>query len=212
MARKSLFITLEGGEGCGKSTQISLLADSFAASGLSCIKTREPGGSPGAEALRQLLVSGEVDSWDPVSETLLFYAARKNHLERTILPALRSSTHVLCDRFADSTRVYQGIGKGLSLEFIDRLHSLTLGNFAPDITFILDIDPEIGLKRAASRRGDETRFESMPLDFHRQIRAGFLSIAQQEPGRCVVIDAAQSKESVYRAISQSLSSYIGHAL
>jgi len=183
------FITFEGGEGSGKSTQIALLAKAFAASGIPYVQTREPGGSAGAEQLRTLLVSGEKDAWDAETETLLFYAARLDHVNKLIKPALAEGKTVICDRFADSTLVYQGIGKGLSEEYVRMLHRLTLGNFQPDLTIILDIDPAIGLKRAAARRGTETRFESMDIDFHHCIRAGFLSIAEREPNRCVVVDA-----------------------
>ena len=198
------FITFEGGEGSGKSTQLQLLGKAFAAAGLPHVITREPGGSPGAETIRKLLVSGEADAWDAETETLLFYAARLDHVNRLIKPALAEGKIVLCDRFADSTIVYQGIGKELSQDYIEMLHRLTLGNFMPDLTIILDIDPAIGLKRAAARRGNETRFESLGLDFHQRIRAGFLAIAKCEPERCVVIDAAQEKEAVQKQIIETI--------
>ena len=200
------FITLEGGEGSGKSTQIKLLAEAFAAAGKPCIITREPGGTESAERIRNLLVSGSTDAWSPISETLLFYAARVEHVERKILPALESGTHVLCDRFADSTLVYQGIGKNLSEDFIRSLHCLTLGDFAPDLTLILDIDPEEGLKRARAQTHNEKRFEELSLDFHRQVRAGFLALAEREPERCVVVDASQDKTTICQYINHILHS------
>lgn len=188
--RPGRFITFEGGEGCGKSTQIALLAETLRAQSIELVQTREPGGSPGGEVIRNLLVSGQADSWDPITETLLFYAARHDHVSKVITPALDAGKMVLCDRFSDSTAVYQGVGKGISREFIAMLHRMTLANLAPDLTIILDIDPEIGLARAATRRGNETRFESMTIEFHRQIRAGFLALAVREPQRCVVLDAS----------------------
>ncbi|MDX1975145.1 MAG: dTMP kinase [Rickettsiales bacterium] len=203
------FITFEGGEGSGKSTQLKLLHEALQRQGLSPVITREPGGSPGAEVIRKLLVSGEVDSWDADTETLLFFAARLDHVQRLIKPALQAGKTVLCDRFTDSTQVYQGVGKGLSEAFVHMIHHLTLGNFAPDLTFILDIDPTVGLKRAVSRSGDETRFESMSLDFHRKIRAGFLAIAQREPARCQVIDASQSVEAIHQEILTRVMQKIG---
>jgi dTMP kinase len=192
------FITLEGGEGSGKSTQLVLLGKAFEKAKLPFVVTREPGGTTGAEQIRSLLVNGEADAWDPVSETLLFYAARLDHVTKLIKPALEQNKIVICDRFTDSTCVYQGIAKRLSEDYVRMLHQLTLGNFAPDLTFILDIDPAAGLKRAAARRGGEARFEGMDIDFHHRIRAGFLSIAKREPERCVVLDAAQDKDALHK--------------
>ncbi len=203
------FITLEGGEGCGKTTQIKLLAEAMSRAGIPCLATREPGGSPGAEKIRELLVTGAADRWDAKTETLLFYAARADHLTRHIRPALAAGKTVICDRFADSTRVYQGIGKKVDSSFIDKLHELILGDFAPDLTFILDIDPEIGLARAASRRGDEMRFEKLPTAFHQLVRGGFLDIAKKEPSRCVVVDASQEAPQVARVIQAALAERLG---
>ncbi len=203
------FITFEGGEGSGKSTQLSFLYNEIKSNNLPCVKTREPGGSEGAESIRGLLLNGSADKWDPIAETLLFYAARLDHVERLIKPALTDGTIVLCDRFADSTRVYQGIGKGLSEDYILSLHQLTLGHFKPDLTLILDIDPEVGIKRTLSRSGAETRFESMDMDFHHAVRAGFLSIARNEPERCVVIDASQSIEDVKKSVLNAFKQRIG---
>jgi dTMP kinase len=199
-----LFITFEGGEGSGKTTQIKLLYDTFARAGKKCLLTREPGGSPCAEAIRNLLLTGAGDKWHPVSETLMFQAARVEHVERLLKPALARGETVLCDRFLDSTLVYQGLAKGLGLEYISRLHHFTLGNFGPHLTLILDIAPAVGLKRAKQRAGDETRFEGMDIAFHQKVREGFLAIAKLEPARCMVIDASGSAEDVHKAIVKAL--------
>lgn len=203
------FITFEGGEGSGKSTQIKLLAEAFAKAGVPHIVTREPGGTPGAERIRELLVSGKTDRWLPETETLLFYAARLEHVKRHIEPALAEGKHVLCDRFADSTMVYQGAGKGLPDAFIQQLHNLSLGNFMPDLTLILDIDPEEGLKRANAQSHDEKRFEALGLEFHRRIRAAFQSLATREPGRCLLISAGQAKEALHRDVLDQLQKRLG---
>lgn len=204
-----MFITFEGGEGSGKSTQLTLLAEALEKSGIPCIKTREPGGSKSAERIRALLVEGAADAWGTEAETLLFYAARLDHVDRLIKPALAAGKTVLCDRFADSTLVYQGIGKGLSEEHIRALHHLTLGNFAPDLTIILDIDPAIGLKRAHARRGSETRFETLGLEFHQKIRAGFLDIARRDPERCIVVDASGTPEKVHEQVIEIVQGKLG---
>jgi dTMP kinase len=206
------FITFEGGEGSGKSTQIAMLEAAFAAAGSPCIKTREPGGTPSAERVRELLVTGDVDAWDPVSETLLFYAARCEHVTRLIKPALLAGTHVICDRFADSTAVYQGVGKGLSAAFIASLHQLALGDFRPDLTLILDIAPEQGLARAKGRAGHETRFEEMDIAFHQRIREGFLKIAEREADRCVVLSAAQDKDALHQQVLATIGKKLGIAI
>lgn len=207
-----VFITFEGGEGSGKSTQISLLAEAFAKAGIPCIKTREPGGVESAERIRELVVSGKVDAWDPLAETLLFYAARIEHLARLVTPALAEGKVVLCDRFSDSTLVYQGIGKGLSEEYIRMLHRMLLGNFKPDLTLVFDIDPQIGLKRAAGRRGTETRFEGMDMEFHRKIRAGFASLVECEPQRCALIDASRDVTHVTAKIIAAVNAHLGYTL
>lgn len=206
------FITLEGGEGGGKSTQLSLLSGAFEKSHLPQFTTREPGGTTGAESIRRLLVEGAADAWDPMSETILFMAARIDHVRKKILPALRDGTHVICDRFMDSTLVYQGFGKGLGQPFIEFLHHFTLGNLMPDLTLILDIPPEQGLKRAGARRGTETRFEDMDISFHHQVREGFLRIAHEQPARCAVIDATQSTSDVHHAIVETVKTRLGLAL
>lgn len=202
-------ITFEGGEGCGKSTQINIIYDIFKSTDLPAIKTREPGGSPGAEQIRNMLVKGEAATWDPVAETLLFYAARVDHVNTVIKPALAQGKHVLCDRFCDSTVVYQGIGKGIGEEYVLSLHRQTLGHFMPDLTIILDIDPATGLKRAGGRQNAETRFESMHFDFHQSVRAGFLAIARREPQRCAVVDASLDIQAVQAQIIATINQRLG---
>lgn len=190
------FITFEGGEGAGKSTQVRALVATLRARGLEVVATREPGGSPGAEALRELLVKGDAGRWSPISETLMMYAARSDHLERVIRPALDRGAWVVCDRFADSTRAYQGAGGGVSREVIEAIDAAVVGPDAPDLTLILDLPVDVGLARAQARGDTEGRFESKGLAFHERLRAGFLAIAAQEPDRCVVIDAARSPEAI----------------
>jgi dTMP kinase len=199
-----LFITFEGGEGSGKTTQIKLLQEYFQKQGRKCLLTREPGGNPGAEAIRQLLLTGAGDKWTPVSETLLFLAARTDHVEKIIKPALTKGEIVLCDRFTDSTVVYQGIGKGLGVEYIQKLSQLAIGDFAPDLTLILDIDSKVGLSRAEKRAGDETRFENMNLEFHQKVREGFVSLSKRAPQRYKIIDANKPVSDVHKAILDSL--------
>jgi dTMP kinase len=194
------FITLEGGEGAGKSTQARRLADRLGAHGRRVVVTREPGGSPGAETIRELLVTGGVDRWSPITETLLMYAARRDHIERTIAPALAAGDFVVCDRFADSTRAYQGAGGGAPGSLIQALERYVLGETRPDLTLILDLPVDVGLARAAQRQHAETRFEAKGEAFHQRLREGFLAIARVESGRCVVIDAAQPVEAVEAAI------------
>ena len=198
------FITLEGGEGAGKTTQIKLLADAFKAGGLDPIITREPGGSSAAEVIRSLLVEGAVDRWQPMTEALLNFAARLEHVQATIEPALVAGRWVLCDRFADSTVAYQGYGHDLGRAVIDELHRLVLGYFQPDLTVILDIPVAEGLARATNREqaegSREDRYEHMGEGFHQRLRDGFLDIARRNPERCVVIDAAQEPDKVQAEI------------
>jgi dTMP kinase len=194
------FITLEGGEGAGKSTQARRLADRLAARGHRAVVTREPGGSPGAESIRALLVTGEADRWSPITETLLMYAARRDHIERTIAPALAAGDWVVSDRFADSTRAYQGAGGGAPGSLIQSLERYVLGETRPDLTLILDLPVEAGLARAATRDHAETRFEAKGEAFHRRLREGFLAIARVESDRCAVIDAGQDVGAVEAAI------------
>ncbi|HQX85153.1 MAG TPA: dTMP kinase [Aestuariivirga sp.] len=187
------FVTFEGGEGTGKSTQLKLLADVIMARGLPLVQTREPGGTPEAEALRTLLVNGDPGRWTAEAEALLNYAARASHLQKIIRPALASGKFVLCDRFSDSTRAYQGYAGGCDLKLLDALEASIVGRTRPALTLILDIDPAMGLARAKSRAdGSEDRYERKGLEFHQRLRAGFLQIAAAEPKRCKVIDASGS--------------------
>jgi dTMP kinase len=203
------FITFEGGEGAGKSTQIRRLAARLEPVTGPVVLTREPGGSAGAEALRDLLVNGDADRWSPMSETLILYAAREDHLLRTIRPALGAGAWVLCDRFADSTRAYQGAGGGADPDFILGLEAAVLGTTRPDLTLILDMPVELGLSRALSRGGGEARFESKGQAFHERLRQGFLDIASAEPGRCAVIDAGRSMDEVTGQIWQVVQDRLG---
>ncbi|MBS0295982.1 MAG: dTMP kinase [Proteobacteria bacterium] len=189
------FITLEGGEGAGKSTQATRLAERLRALGHEVVQTREPGGSPGAEALRELLVRGEAGRWSPVAEALLMYAARSDHLERVIRPALERGAWVVCDRFSDSSRAYQGAGGGVPSSVIESIDQAVVGLDQPDLTLIFDLPVEIGLERAHVRGGD-ARFESKGREFHERLRAGYLEIARAAPDRCVVLDAVATPEQV----------------
>jgi dTMP kinase len=194
------FISLEGGEGAGKSTQAKLLRASLESRGRKVHLTREPGGSPGAEEIRKLLVEGDRERWTPLAETLLFLAARADHVARAIEPALAAGTWVISDRFADSTFVYQGIARGLGIETVRRLQQAAIGDFMPDLTVILDLDPSAGLTRAGKRGGSENRFEQFDAGFHAKLREGFLEIGRCEPRRCAVIPASDASEDIARRI------------
>lgn len=183
------FITFEGGEGAGKSTQARRLAERLRGTGRAVTLTREPGGSPGAEAIRTLLVRGEAERWSPISETLLMYAARRDHIERTIAPALARGEAVVCDRFYNSTRAYQGAGGGAPRELIAALESDVVGAVRPDLTLVFDLPVDVGLARAAARGEGEARFESKGRDFHQRLRAAYRAVVEAEPHRCVLIDA-----------------------
>jgi dTMP kinase len=202
------FITLEGGEGVGKSVQAKRLEARLAAAGLAVVRTREPGGSTGAEALREAILSGFASGFSAAGQALLFSAARVDHLDRTILPALARGVWVISDRFADSTRAYQGAAGNLPPDFVASLERLTIGENRPDLTLILDLDPEVGLKRATERRreGPADRFESEGPRFHQTLRRAFLDIAAAEPMRCVVIDAGESEGDVGAAIWSAVES------
>lgn len=189
------FITLEGGEGAGKSTQIQVVKAYLEDRGIDVIVTREPGGTPAGQEIRSLLVSGDKDKWSPLSETLLILADRAAHLERVIRPALAAGKYVVCDRFFDSTRAYQGVAGGLGLEVIHNLQQVVLDKTLPDVTLLLDIPPEKGLQRA-QERGGELRFESKTLAYHQTLRQAFLDFAAQEPDRMAVIDADRDIEAV----------------
>jgi len=204
----SLFITFEGGEGAGKTTQINRLAQKLTDKGYKVITTREPGGTPEAERIRDLLVQRGGGQWSPLSETLMLFAARSLHVERVIKPALDNGHIVICDRFTDSTRAYQGYGHGLDLNIIETLKDTVIGGLEPDVTFILDIDPKIGLGRSERRLASEAldikqkedRFESLNISFHEKLRQGFLQIAQQNKSRCFVMDASQSLNDVTQEV------------
>ncbi len=194
-----LFITFEGIDGSGKSTQARLLAERLRHAGFDVLHTREPGGSPGAEEIRSLVLEGEPDRWTAETEILLFTAARRDHLEKTIQPALNDGKVVICDRFADSTRVYQGITRGDLRPMVDQLHSLMIGR-EPDLTFIIDMDPATGLARALSRQTTEERFEGFGKNMQVKMRAGFLDIAQEFSERCVVVDGNREIEAVAKEV------------
>jgi dTMP kinase len=203
------FITLEGGEGAGKSTQIARLTAWLEGLGHRVTATREPGGSPGAEMIRKLLVEGPVERWDGTTEALLHFAARREHLRSTVCPALERGDWVVSDRFADSTLAYQGYGHGIERRIFDQLYGVAVGAFRPDLTVILDLPVETGLQRAAARRGSETRYESLPMEFHRRVRAGFLEIAKGDPKRCVVIDATGEVDAIAKAIADAVKERLG---
>jgi dTMP kinase len=194
------FITFEGGEGAGKSTQVQRLAARLKADGREVVTTREPGGSPGAESIRDLVLRGEADRWSPVTETLLMYASRRDHIERVIRPALERGAWVICDRFADSTRAYQGAAGGVDPAFISALETYILEATRPDLTLVFDLPADVGLERAHARAGAEMRFESKGMAFHERLRDGFRAIAAAEPERCAVIDATASMDAVEAAV------------
>lgn len=201
--RPGLFISFEGGDGSGKSTQIKRLADSYKAAGREIVITREPGGSPGAEIIRKLFVEGDAERWSSLTEALLVYASRADHLERTILPALKRGAVVISDRFADSTMAYQGIAGALGKEAVNKLHDIVVGDNDPDLTIILDLPVADGLHRAGARSGAasrEERFESKGAAYQEQVRAAYFEIAKRAPQRCVVIDATGDADTVFQRI------------
>lgn len=193
---KGRFITFEGGEGTGKSTQVARLVDRLRARDLEVLQTREPGGSDGAEEIRNLALNGDAGRWSPMTETLLMFAARSDHLERTIRPALEAGRWVVCDRFADSSRAYQGAGGGVPSVFIETLDAAVVGPTQPDLTLVFDLPVEVGLERAFGRGLFETRFESKGLAFHERLRNGFREIAAAHPERCVIVDADGDLDTV----------------
>jgi len=206
------FITFEGGEGGGKSTQVKLLARSLENAGLNAVLTREPGGAPEAEEIRNLLVSGAVERWQPMSEVFLHYAARIEHVTRTVKPALAQGNWVISDRFADSTMAYQGYGHNLNRDDLKRLYRLALGDFRPGLTLILDLPVEAGLARAGQRGDSEDRYERMGNGFHQRLRDGFLEIAKADPARCRIIDASDSVDGVHEQIISQVNSRFGLSL
>ena len=205
--RRGFFVTFEGGEGAGKSTQIARLADALRAGGHEVVVTREPGGSPGAEAVRHVLLSGAAEPFGPAMETILFAAARADHVRSVIRPALGRGAVVLCDRFIDSTRVYQGASGPSAKALVTAAEQVAVDGTMPDLTLIFDIDPAEGLRRAQARRGDAAvdRFEREGIDVHRRRREAFLQIAAHEPDRCLVIDASDDAGSVAAIVSAAVS-------
>ena len=200
MKSPARFITLEGGEGAGKSTQARRLAAALKRRGIDCITTREPGGAPGAEEIRKLIVHGEPGRWDTLTETMLIFAARADHVTRTIKPALAAKKWVICDRFTDSTFAYQGAGRGLARETIRRLDAIVLHDFHPDLTLILDLPVVAGLARTTKRGHGPERFEKFDVAFHERLRRAFLAIARRDRERCAVIDATPDAAAVADAI------------
>jgi dTMP kinase len=204
---QGFFLSFEGVDGSGKSTQARMLAEALRAAGREVVLTREPGGSPGAEEIRRLVLEGEPDRWSAEAEILLFTAARRDHLEKTIRPALARGAVVICDRFADSTRIFQGITRGDLRDTVDRLHALMIG-VEPDLTVLIDIDPEIGLSRAVARRGAEMRFEDMGLAFQISARAGFLSLARAHAARFRVIAGDAPAETVAAQVLETVAPHL----
>ncbi len=202
------FITFEGGEGAGKTTQIARLVRVLRARGVEVVQTREPGGSPSAEAVRDLLLHAD-HGWEPLSEALLHYAARCEHLTATIRPALARGAWVVCDRFSDSTRAYQGFGLGLDIGTLEALEHMVVGSTRPDLTLILDLPPEVGLGRATGRKAAADRYERMSETFHSRLREGFLAIAARAPERCAVIDAEPGEEQVAEAVFRAVRERLG---
>lgn len=202
------FITLEGGEGAGKSTLARALADRLEQAGVETVVTREPGGSPGADAIRALFVRGDTDKFAPLTDALLIAAARSDHIAHTIRPALAAGRWVICDRFTDSTRAYQGAGRGVDVRTLAALDAL-IDAPIPDLTLVLDVEPKAGVRRSKGGQSGEDRFEKMDLAFHEKVRAAFLDIAADEPKRCVVIDAAQEKGAVLHAALGAIAARLG---
>lgn len=206
MTQKGVFITLEGGEGTGKSTQVKLLQQSLADAGVDVVPTREPGGTPQAERIRHLLIQRDAGNFDPLTEALLMMSARREHLVNKIWPSLEEGKWVVSDRFADSTRAFQGYGMGLAQETIEEIYKMIAGDFHPHLTFIFDIDPEQGLSRSLKQlsvtanavESTEDRYERMGIAFHTRLRDGFLDIAKRFPDRCVIIDATQDIATIHR--------------
>ncbi|MDB3859899.1 dTMP kinase [Paracoccaceae bacterium] len=197
------FISFEGIDGCGKSTQAKILSDELTTHGKKVLLTREPGGSKGAEEIRNLLLTGETDRWSAETEILLFTAARRDHLERTILPALEIGSTVICDRFSDSTRVYQGVTRGDLRDVVDQLDKTMIPR-QPDVTVLVDLDPKIGLARALRRSDNEARFEDFGLEMQIKLREGFLTLANEFPKRFIVVDGNRNESEVARDISKLL--------
>ena len=218
--KRGMFITFEGGEGTGKSTQVRMLCEAFAEAGITAIATREPGGTPEAERIRDLLVQRDGGDYDALTEALLLFAGRREHVVKKIIPALEKGEWVVSDRFADSTRAMQGDGMGLNKQVIENLYGMPEGDLKPDLASVLDIDPVEGLARSAQktqstqnkRVAQEDRYERMSVDFHRRLRQGFLNIAETDPQRCIVIDAAQTPEAVHKQVVDAVSQRLNVSL
>ena len=207
------FITFEGGEGAGKSTQVRRLVEALARSGVEAIATREPGGAPGAELIRKLLVDGPVSRWESLTEAILHFSARREHVVRTVWPALDRGQWVISDRFADSTMAYQGYGQGADRAAITALYRATLGDFAPDLTIVLDVPVAVGLARANAREGGaQSRYERMDPAMHERLRQGFLAIAQAEPARCVTLNANLGPEAIEAEVNLLVGARLGVTL
>ncbi|MDG2176254.1 MAG: dTMP kinase [Gammaproteobacteria bacterium] len=206
------FIVLEGMDGAGKGVQSRMLCTAMKAAGLDVILTREPGGSPGAEQIRSLIVEGNVDRWDDMTELLLIYAARRSHIVQTIKPALDKGTWVISDRFADSSRAFQGVAGNLGLETVENIHGEVVGDFAPDLTLILDLDPTISLDRADARGGNEDRFEQKGLAYQQKVREGFCALAASTPDSRILVDASGSISVVNNEIITTVNTHFGLAL
>jgi dTMP kinase len=206
------FITIEGGEGAGKTTQVGLLVAALERMRIPARATREPGGTPSGEAIRRLLLEGDGERWDAVGEALLLVAARRDHVARLIAPSLSQGIWVVSDRFADSTLAYQGYGRGLALEDLATLHRFAIGSFAPDLTVVLDLPAETGLCRAAARGSVGDRFERLDRAFHERLRQGFRMIAADNTARYVLIDGSSDAQTVHRAILDAVEERLRVAL
>lgn len=199
-----IFITFEGGDGSGKTTQIQRLSQTLTERHIPHIRTREPGGTPNAEKLRTLLVQGSPDGWDGVTEAFLMAAARRDHLRQCIWPALESGTWVLCDRFSDSTFAYQGYGHELGEEFVRTLHTLTMGSFQPHLTFIFQLSPDIGVARKQKEQSLENRFEKYPAPFHARVIQGYQTLLAREPERCIAVQADVPPDTITQTLLRVL--------
>jgi dTMP kinase len=217
---KGVFITLEGGEGTGKSTQVKMLGAALAAAGLDAVMTREPGGTDQAERIRNLMIQRDAGNFDPLTEAMLMMSARREHLVNKIWPSMEQGKWVVSDRFVDSTRAFQGYGMGLDQGLIDRIYQMIAGDFQPDLTFVFDIDAEKGLSRslkqlavtADKNESTEDRYERMGVPFHNRLRQGFLEIAKRFPDRCVIIDAAQDIATIHGHILKTIETRFGISL
>ena len=205
-------IVLEGVDGAGKGVQSRMLLSAMKAAGLDVILTREPGGSPGAEEIRRLIVEGEPNRWDDMTELLLIYAARRSHVMDTIKPALKQGTWIISDRFADSSRAFQGVAGNLGIDVVDRIHKETLGDFNPELTLILDLDPEISLSRADARGGAEDRFEQKGIEYQARVREGFRQLAEMTPQSRKLIDASGTMDEVSQKVLDCINAHFNLTL